>query len=289
MSRNRQRRQAHALYTANRDYRPRAWIAVPLFFAVLFCVAFILLAQQRPHTNNTATTPASTPTAHSAQCGVTGRPACMQPEVFWASIPSLSTTGIIAAAKSTPMYQSAATSDDVIGYALQHGTPGVPVLVKPYRSDVGMPQEWVIPIVGRNNIPLALLTFVYDPVHQRLRASEFDAVTGNMFYTTHTFPFISAAQASTLVRQQRHTQILNAGASVPTLIYYPSNHTGVLTQQNAPLNIGGTAVIDPIWRVTSSDGQYYYVDHMGKHSYTGSDLSTDPAFGKMPTALTSSQ
>ena len=281
------RQRPYSPYTTSGDYRPRSWIAIPLFFALLLCVAFILLAQQHHARQNSMPTATSRPI--SAQCGVTGKPACIRPTVFWADISSLSPSDIIAAAKSTPMYQSAATSDDVIGYALQHGNPGTPVLVKPYRSDVGMPQEWVIPIVRHDNIPLALLTFVYDPVHQRLRASEFDAVSGNMFYTSHAFPFVNATQAGTLVRQQQHTQIRAAGTGQPTLIYYPSDHQAVVTHQNASLNIGGTAVIDPIWRITGSDGRYYYVDHMGQHTYTGNKLPTDPAFAKMPMTITTPQ
>lgn len=58
----------------------------------------------------------------NARCGINGKPACPPPPNPWVQIKSETPADIIAAAKSTSMYQSALTTNDLIGQALRSGT-----------------------------------------------------------------------------------------------------------------------------------------------------------------------
>lgn len=176
------------------------------------------------------------------------------------------------------MYRSAVETQDLIGDALHQGRLAAPVLVRPYRDDVGLPEVWVIPVVNSTNIPLAMLEFVYDRPNWQIRASEFDAVTGNMFYATRPFPFVGAGAAVSAVAQQ-HRVALRQGHA-PELIYFPSDHMGLIMGKNS-WSSGGTAVIDPLWRVPGADGRWHYVDHNGKAHMHG-DIPVDPAYPMMP-------
>ena len=178
------------------------------------------------------------------------------------------------------MYQDSLKDKDIVGNALHVGTLASPVLVKPYRENIGMPEVWVIPVVNRStNIPLAMLTFVYDPVHQRIRASEFSGVTGNMFYTTHRFPFVAASTATAIMQREIHSDIQIG--STADLIYFPPDHDATLKGTDTWTG-GGTTVIDPIWRVSAANGHFYYVDHLGQHAHQSKEFMVDPAFPVMP-------
>lgn len=200
-----------------------------------------------------------------------------QPEK-WFSINSGSAADIVSAAKCTDMYQSASHGSDLIASALQTGTLSNPVLVKPYRSDVGLAQYWVIPVVDANNHPLALLTFRYNPQSRLLHEGEFDAVTGDMFYVHRSFPAVPANMAAAAVGTQQHVvAVLGQPAE---LIYFPGDFAGFAAGKNT-WNEGGTAVIDPIWRVPGADGQWHYVDHDG-NAHLNTDIPVDPGYQAMP-------
>lgn len=213
-----------------------------------------------------------------AWCGRAGKPACPPRQVPWVSMRSEAPADILAAAKSTSMYQSALTTSDLIGAALRSGTLAEPVLVMPYRDDVGLPEVWVIPVVNKSGIPLVMLEFEYDAPNHRIYASEFDAVTGNMFYASRPFPAQSPASAMAVLMRERHIAIRQGGA--PQLIYFPQDHEGLITGRNH-WTAGGTSVIDPIWRIPAADGRWYYVDHDG-HSHLGSEIPVDPQFASLP-------
>jgi hypothetical protein len=196
----------------------------------------------------------------------------------WFSINSGSAADIVSAVKCTDMYQSASQGDDLIARALQTGTLAPPVLVKPYRSDVGLSQYWVVPVVDANNRPLALLTFFYNPQSRLIHEGEFDAVTGNMFYVNHAFPAVTASMSVASVSSEQHVSAVVGQA--PELIYFPGDLAGLQSGRNH-WQAGGTAVIDPIWRVPGADGKWHYVDHDG-HAHMNTDIPVDPAYQAMP-------
>ncbi len=215
-----------------------------------------------------ACTPTLVPTGNQAQ------------PVKWFSINSGSAADILSAVKCTDMYQSASQGTDLIAQALQTGTLATPVLVKPYRGDVGLSQYWVVPVVDANNHPLALLTFFYNPQSHLIHEGEFDAVTGNMFYVNRTFPAITANTSETDVSNQHHMS--TAQGRTPDLIYFPGDVKGLKTGK-IHWQAGGTSVIDPIWRVPGTDGKWHYVDHDG-HAHLNTDLPVDPSYQAMPSA-----
>lgn len=194
------------------------------------------------------------------------------------SIKSEASADILAAAKLTRMYQSAAIDKDLIGQALRRGTLANPVFVKPYRQDVGFDQYYVIPVVGTNNIPLAMLKFVYDSGQHQICPSAFAAVTGNMFYASRPFPSVSASAAIAAVQKQYHVDV--ATGTAPELIYFLPDHVGFITGKNSWRN-GGTAVIDPIWRVAGVDGHWHYVDHNGI-VHKSKEIPTESGLPAMP-------
>jgi hypothetical protein len=210
----------------------------------------------------------------------TGNPA--QPEK-WFFINSGSAADIMSAAQCTDMFQSALQGNDLIASALQNGTLATPVLVKPYRQDAGMAQFWVVPVVAKNNLPLALLTFFYNPQSRLIHEGEFDAVTGDMFYVSHAFPAISANSAVAMVSVEQH--VAAAQGQQPELIYFPGDFSNATRVGPNAWHAGGTAVIDPIWRVPGADGSWHYVDHNGS-AHLSVDLPVDPNFQTMPSATT---
>jgi hypothetical protein len=196
----------------------------------------------------------------------------------WFSINTGSESDILSAVQCTDMFQMDLHGNDLIAYALQTGTLAAPMLVKPYRSDVGLAQYWVVPVVGTNNLPLALLTFFYDPTSRLVHESEFDAVTNNMFYVTHPFPAVPANAATGSVKAEHRVSI--AQGRTPELIYFPGDHLGFVTGKYT-WNGGGTAVIDPIWRVPGAEGKWHYVDHNG-HAHLSTELPLDPNYQSVP-------
>lgn len=201
----------------------------------------------------------------------------------WFSIHSGSAADIVSAAQCTDMFQSALQGHDLIANALQNGSLAPPVLVKPYRQDVGMAQFWVVPVVAKNNLPLALLTFFYNPQSRLIHEGEFDAVTGDMFYVSHAFPAISASSAVTMVGLEQH--VAAAQGQQAELIYFPGDFANATKIGPNAWHAGGTAVIDPIWRVPGADGAWHYVDHDGS-AHVSTDLPVDPDFQAVPAATT---
>ncbi len=203
------------------------------------------------------------------------------PPEKWFSISSGSAADILSAIQCTDMFQSALQGNDLIAYALHNGTLAAPVLVKPYRSDASLAQYWVVPVIAANNHPLALLTFIYNPASRLIHEGEFDAVTNDMFYVTHPFPAVTATMAIAAVAREQHATITQGQS--PELIYFPGDHLGVVEGTNN-WNMGGTTVIDPIWRVPGTDGVWHYVDHDG-HAHLSAEIPVDPAYQPMPSLL----
>jgi hypothetical protein len=197
----------------------------------------------------------------------------------WFSINSGSAADIVSAAKCSDMYQSALQGNDPIAAALRAGTLAAPVLVKPYRGDVGLSQYWVVPVVNSTtNHPLALLTFLYDPQSRLIHEGEFDAVTGDMFYANHSFPAVTASAAVASVSARQHVAMVQGRAA--ELIYFPVD-IAAMRAGTAHWAAGGTAVIDPIWRVPGVDGRWHFVDHNGQ-AHFNTDFPVDPSYLPMP-------
>lgn len=196
----------------------------------------------------------------------------------WSKLRSTQSADVLNAIKCTPMFQNAQSGSDLIGEALRKGSLAAPYLVKPYRRDSGLAQVWVVPVVDQNQIPLALLSFIYDPAQQSLRESEFAAVTGNMFYATHHFPAVTPVLASSSVVTGHHVQMLAGRA--PELVYFPGDFEGFKAGKHH-WNSGGTTPIDPVWRVPGADGHWHYVDHDGK-AHLNNEIPVETDMPAMP-------
>lgn len=216
-----------------------------------------------------------------AWCGVPGKPACPPPPDGWVPLRSEAPADVLAAAESTIDYQSEITANDPAGQGMRMGTPATPVLVKPYRSDVNLPEEWLIPVVNHAGTPIVMMEFDYDPVRYRLGPGGFGAMGGDPFYATHPFPAVSADAAIAAVQRERHVALLPGYG--PELIYFPPDHLGFIMGKNNWAS-GGTAPLDPIWRVPGTDGRWYYVDHDG-HSHLGSEIPVSPNYPPMPVMI----
>lgn len=227
---------------------------------------------------------ASLPAGKRSQTAGTCNPTLVSPgngapAEKWFSINTGSAADIVSAAKCTSMYQSALQGNDPIAAALQAGTLAAPLLVKPYRQDVGLWQYWVVPVVdATTNHPLAFLTFLYNPQTRLIHEGEFDAVTGNMFYANHSFPAVSANAALAVVSAQQHAAIAPGRAA--EAIYFPADFAGIQAGTNH-WAAGGTSVIDPIWRVPGADGRWHFVDHNGQ-AHFNADIPVDPSYQPMP-------
>lgn len=179
----------------------------------------------------------------------------------WVKVKSPTTADVMTAVRCTPMFQNASVGNDLIARAMHTGHLAAPVLVKAYRHDVGLADIWIVPVVNQNNLPLAMLAFDYDESAQELRAGEFAAVTGNMFYVTHAFPAISSNVAVAAVSTQQHAAMAISHSA--ELVYFPADTDG-LTTGKQQWQGGGTSFLDPIWRIPGADGQWHYVDHNGR-------------------------
>lgn len=232
--------------------------------------------------HSSTATPAMTTTTHVTSIA-SGQPVCSRPAIEWAPLPSESPAAVLAAAECTAMFQSARHGDggDLISEALGSGTIGQPALIVPYTSGTLMATVWVIPVVGPVGYPTAMLEFVYDRQNHRLRAGSFMAVGNNMFYASHRFPYLSAAQATASVWQARHISLMADGS--PELVYfYGSDHLAVITGNAEAWTEGGDVTIDPMWRVPGADGRWYYVTPHDLQVRTAHDFPTMSGFPPMP-------
>jgi len=263
----------------------RAVVVSSLLLVGISAIAFlgIRLAGPAIHTSvPTVHSSAVTPTATSNLQRATPNPLiCASPAIEWASLRSESPDDVLAAAKCTTMFQSSLHSNDPIAMAMSVGKIGQPVLVTPYTSGTLMDTAWVIPVVASSGYPLAMLEFVYDHLNHRLRAGSFGAVSNNMFYTSHPFPYISATQATSLVAQARHTSLMT-GMSPELVYFYGSDHQAVVTGMAAAWTEGGDSAIDPMWRVPGADGRWYYVTPHDMRIRTAQDFPTMSDFPPIP-------
>lgn len=202
--------------------------------------------------------------------------------VVWVKVKSSTAAEVMAAVRCTPMFQNASVGDDLIARAMRTGRLADPALVKAYRHDAGLADIWVVPVVDQNNLPLAMLAFDYDEGARQLRAGEFAAVSGNMFYVTHTFPAISSTVAASAVSTQQHISIARSNGA--ELIYFPADSDSLVSGQQKWQG-GGTSFLDPIWRVAGADSKWHYVDHNGQ-AHLSTDLPVESNYPAMPASVT---
>lgn len=200
----------------------------------------------------------------------------------WVKVKSPTAADIMTAVRCTPMFQNASVGNDLIARAMHTGRLAAPVLVKAYRHDVGLADIWIVPVVDQNNLPLAMLAFDYDESVQQLRAGEFAAVTGNMFYVSHTFPAISPGMAASAVSVQQHVSM--AVSHSAELVYFPADNEGLISGKQKWQG-GGTSFLDPIWRVPGVDGHWHYVDHDG-HAHLSTELPIQSGYLPVPASIT---
>jgi hypothetical protein len=214
---------------------------------------------------------------------------CQSTSSSWVPLKSEAPADVIAAIKQTDMYQtfmqqsnkltphSASTQGiDPIAMDFKTGTLGTPILVKPYRDDVGSLTYWVVPLLNSAKKAIMMLTFTYDPVNHRLQPSNFEG--GDDFTATHPFPSVSQAAAVALVQRTEHVSVVVKGSKAPALIYFEWNPYVAPRAGAFHWTGGGTENINPIWRVAATNGRYYYVDQLGKQAYTGKSLPVDPSY-----------
>jgi hypothetical protein len=218
---------------------------------------------------------------------------CQNSATSWVHLRSETPPDVISAVKQTDMYQifvdmgnrlashhiSPQNADSSARLFIQ-STLGTPILVKPYRDDAGSPTYWVVPLLNSAKQTVMMLTFTYDPLNHRLQASNFEG--GDDFTATHPFPSVSQIAAVTLVQQMEHISVVLKGSKAPVLVYFEFNPFVVSRADLVRWTGGGTENIDPIWRIVTTNGHYYYVDHLGKRVYTGKSLPIDPSY---PSAL----
>src|SRR5258708_17347708 len=132
------RHRGHARERQQRQQRRRARVlryvrtgALGLFLVGMIAAFVIVLALPDA-------APASTGAAGGAHAGND-----------WVSLRSTTPAGLLAAMRSTTLYQEVAASPQTrLGQALQTSTLGTPVLVRAYRPTRGMPEVGVVPVLA---------------------------------------------------------------------------------------------------------------------------------------------
>ncbi|EFH87044.1 hypothetical protein [Ktedonobacter racemifer] len=194
----------------------------------------------------------------------------------WIKAKSASPADIAIAAQQTEVYQTLLhAKNDPIGKKLKNGVVSTPVLIYPYRDDLNLPPMWELPILNGAKKVSILMELDYDPIGLRIKAGNIGPV--NEFNAKHTFPSVSQAAAIALVTQQGHIVVMT-GKQAPILINFPIDFGRFRMDNKFTWTGGGTDPSDPIWRIATTDGHYYYVDHNGQKLYTGQQLPLDPTY-----------
>ena len=152
--------------------------------------------------------------------------------------------------------------------------PGTPVLAHPLRmhtgSDFSDCPHWLLPIYAADGHLVAMVDYVYDSLHQRARFSDAGQIfPGDPRYSS-PFPYLSAEQASALLKNARGVDTLPQPA--PELVFLPID-VGVPEKHGAAWGWrgGGAIPSDPIWLLAGADGRDYVIG-TDKRVYTLHDL-----------------
>lgn len=282
MAGSRNRRARNSSSGASWGWRALRFAGIICFFSLSLVAMIAVLIQYSALTlgKNTSTGSASANSTCAKLSSMTTDPNDPSGTVVWVTVKSSTAADVMAAVKCTPMFQHATVGDDLIARAMRSGHLANPVLIKAYRHDVGLADIWLVPVVDKNNLPLAMLACDYDEHAHELRAGEFAAVTGNMFYVTHTFPALGPSVAASAVSHQHHVALSSRAAD---LIYFPADEQSLVTGKQKWQG-GGTSFLDPIWRVADANGKWHYVDHSG-HAHLASELPLTSGYLAMPTSI----
>jgi hypothetical protein len=178
----------------------------------------------------------------------------------WVSLRSTTPADLLAAARSTTMYQEVAASPQTrMGQALRTGTLGTPVLVRAYRSTRGMPDVWVVPVLATGSHVVALLDFAYDRPHARIRAVSF---AGPFVPADPEFgqPFPRLSSSAALARAQQAHRLSLVSGQQPQLVYFPANLNALNDPHSKLKWSGGGQFADlAVWRMPTTSGQDYLV------------------------------
>jgi hypothetical protein len=254
------RHRGHARERRERRERQRARVlryvrtgALGLFLVGMIAAFVIVLALPDA-------APASTGAAGGAHAGND-----------WVSLRSTRPADLLAAMRSTTLYQEVAASPQTrLGQALRTSTLGTPVLVRAYRPTRGMPDVWVVPVLatGATGVPspptvgasvVALLDFEYDRPHARIRALSF---AGPFVPTDPEYgrPFPRVTPVVALARVQQTRRLNVAGGRQPQLVYFPANLNALNDPHSKLKWSGGGQFPDlAVWQVPATDGHDYLV------------------------------
>ena len=273
------RHRGHARERRERQQRRRARVlryvrtgALGLFLVGMIAAFVIVLALPDA-------APASTGAAGGAHAGND-----------WVSLRSTTPADLLAAMRSTTLYQEVAASPQTrLGQALRTGTLGTPVLVRAYRPTRGMPDVWVVPVLatGATGVPspptvgasvVALLDFEYDRPHARIRAVSF---AGPFVPTDPEYgrPFPRVTPAVALARVQQTRRLNVTGGRQPQLVYFPADLNALNDPHSKLKWSGGGQFPDlAVWQVPATDGHDYLVGVDGV-VYTAGQLPLAPNAG----------
>lgn len=140
-------------------------------------------------------------------------------------------------------------------------SPGTPLLVHPIGMRTGVDANdcphWLIPDYDAAGHLVEIADFIYDYPTSGCVSPTLVA-SCRTIPARNPFPYLSAAQATALLRQVRGVGV--ASDPAPELVYLPID-VGMPEQPGPAANWrgGGVTPADPVWLLAGSDGQDYIV------------------------------
>ncbi len=195
-------------------------------------------------------------------CGFPGLPACPDSQVQWILIKSQAPKDILAAAKTSNLYNINTDGRGDTPSLTNLSSPQlVSALVLPNSSPV--PDYFDIPILGAAGTVVGVVLCELNPTYTAIAVVEI--VQYGQPHTSGSIALVSEQQAVSDVVAQHHTT-LRLGAQAK-LVYFPfdfgAQETGKLTWV-----AGGESPDNPVWDVPGADGQDHIVGSDGHVYYT---------------------
>ncbi len=188
----------------------------------------------------------------------------------WIALDSAAPQAVASALLSSSFYTAAESTPD-FGPVLRTCRPGEAVLVHSLRPSSLVPDLWVLPLLDASDHTRVLLTAAYDAAAQQVGQPALSLVNPSDFNYARPMPPVSLSAALATVAV-RGLQPVTAGPNAPTLVYFPpAQPRGATTPWT-----GGGSSNAPMWRISASDGNAYFVGVDGR-VYTLAQLPIDPA------------